>query len=914
MSDRESDRGETREDDFVVARLLRRVLPAEDREEVMGDLEERYRGRSEREGVRQARRWYRRQARSLLIWGAARRLGGFVQQGDETFRGSRADGGRLASSDSVWSGTGTDLRVAARALRANPGYTGVAVLTLALGIGGNTAVFSVVDGVLLRPLPFPEPTELVAIHETRAGQTWWSAAPHNVLAWRERSRTLEDVAWAQPRVGSLLDAEDRPVSVGVVAASANVFELLDVRPHAGRLFEVGDDIEGGPPIAVLAYDLWIERYGGSRSAIGDRLTLDGVAHTVVGIAPPGQEPTFFGDHSLIVPRPLTEAEIQTQGRILRTVGRIADGVDIEAARAEMAAIAAELDEETTMGGARGWGVRLVPLRDQMVGEARTPLLVLLGAVGFVLLIACANLSNLMLARGSARTADVAVRASLGAGRGRIIRHLLTESLLIAAVGGSLGLAMAAWGTDLLLGVDPTIIPRLDQVGPDGRVVAFTAGLSVLAALLFGLVPALRVSRIDLAAAFQAGGGRGGGAGRGERRLRDGLVAAELALVVMLLSGAAAMVGTVRALGSIDPGFQTEGRLAVRLTLPASRYPDNAAMTRFMTELIERVETVPGVMRAGSVSTLPLTGGEGYTSFHLARSLPIPESGAEPIGGMEIVGPGYFEAMGIEILSGRGVELADITSGQQVIVVDEGVAGTIGGPEAALTDAIRMAPEGAGPILSAWRPIVGVVAPVRYGLDADPRPRIYVPEGQTGFTLRPRTLVVRVQPGVEDQVVPAIRQAVADVDPVLSIRSMLWLDEIAHTSISRSRFQGVLLTAFALIALALGAVGVYGVVAYTVARRTREVGLRLALGASRGTVVGRLVQRAMVPVVVGVVLGLGGAMALARWLDTLAFGLARPEWTTFVGAPLALLPLALVAALIPGLRAARIDPVRALREE
>lgn len=897
----------------VMARLLRRLLPAHERDEVMGDLEERYRVRAERDGQASSRRWYLRQLPSLLVWAMARRVGGADGDSRRTGSGWRA-GERSAASESVWAGSGTDLRVAARALRANPGYAVVAVVTLALGIGGNTAVFSVVDGVLLRPLPFPDPSELVAIHETRAGQTWWSAAPHNVLAWRERSRTLEDVAWAQPRVGSLLDAEDRPVSVGVVAASANVFDLLQLRPHAGRFFQEGDDLEGAPPRVVLSHDLWVERYGASLAALGSRLTIDGISHTVIGVTPAGQEPTFFGEHALVVPRPLTEAEVQTQGRILRTVGRIADGIDLSAAAEEMSAIAADLDEETTMGGARGWGVRLVPLKDEMTGDARTPLLVLLGAVGFVLLIACANLSNLMLARGSARTSDVAVRASLGAGRGRIVRHLLAESLLIAAGGGALGLAMATWGTDLLLSVDPGVLPRLEQVGPDLRVVAFTAGLSVFAAVLFGLVPALRVSRFDLASAFHRGGARGGGAGRGERRLRDGLVAAEVALVVMLLSAAAAMVGTVRSLGGTDPGFETEDRLAVRLTLPASRYPDNPSMTRFMSQLIERVETIPGVVRAGSVSTLPLTGGEGYTSFHLARSLPIPEAGAEPIGGMEIIGPGYFEAMGIEILAGRGVEAADLTSGEQVMVVDEGVARTIGGPEAALTDAIRMAPEGAGPVMASWRRIVGVVAPVRYGLDAQPRPRIYVPEGQTGFTLRPRTLVVRVQPGAEDAVVPVVRQAVADIDPVLSIRSLLWLDEIAHSSISRTRFQGVLLTAFAIIALALGAVGVYGVVAYTVARRTREVGLRLALGASRGSVVGRLVQRAMIPVVVGVAVGLGGVLVLSNWLDALAFGLVPPDLTTIVGAPLALLPLALVAALVPGSRAARIDPVRALREE
>lgn len=892
-------------------RLLRVLLPPDVREEALGDLEERYRSRRRGQGEKAALAWRRRQIRSLLIWASCRRIGWTLGRRNTSAAAASATTSALGS-EGGWAGSLTDVRVAARALRRNPGYAAVAVLTLALGIGGNTAVLSVVDGVLFRPLPFPEASELVAIHETRQGQSWWSASPSNAMAWRERSRTLDDVAWAQPRVVSILDVDDRPVSASAVASSTNLLDLLEVRPLAGRFFEEGEDRVGAAPVTVLTYDLWLERYGGSRDGVGDRLTIDGVPHTVVGVIPAGQEPSFLGSHDLVVPRILTEAEIQGQGRILRTVGRLADGSALTAAREEMSALGAELDAQATPTGARGWGVRLVPLKEEMVGDTRASLFVLLGAVAFVLLIACANLSNLMLARGSARVAGVAVRASLGAGRGRLVGHLLTESLLIAVAGGILGLGLAVWGTKLLLSVDPGVLPRLQDVTPDARSVAFTAALSVLAALLFGLMPALRASRVDLSSAIQGGGGRRGVAGRGEGRLRDGLVAAEVGLVIVLLAGAATMVGTVRSLAATDPGFQTEGRLAVRLTLPESRYPDHVAITRFVTSVTQGIEAIPGVVRAGSVSTLPLTGSQGYTAFHLARSLPTPEAGAEPIGGMEIVGPGYFEAMGIELLAGRTVQDSDLHSGESVVVVDEGVVANLGSPETALTDAVRTAPPGAGPI-SVWREIVGVVNPVRYGLDAQARPRIYIPEGQATFVLRPRTVVVRVEPGARESVIPAVRAAVADVDPVLSIRSLQWLDEVAHASISRSRLQSTLLSVFALVAVLLGAVGVYGVVAYTVAQKRREVGLRLALGASPAEVVRSVVRRSMAPVLVGVAGGLVGAVALTSWLGGSAFGLQTPGPVALMGVPLVLVPLAFLAALIPGRQAARVDPVRALRE-
>lgn len=875
--------------------LLRLALPPDRREEVLGDLEERYVARAAERGAVVSAVWYSRQAITLALWGLAVRL--------ETLRPFGA--GSVLAQDVIG-----DARSAARSLLSNPGYTAIAVATLGLGIGGNTAVFSVVNGVVLQPLPFPQAGELVAIHETRVGQSWWSAAPVNAVAWAARSRTLDGVAWATSSRMSLTTSEPEPQPIGAAAVSANMFEVLEVEAHLGRTFVAGDDARGAPPIAALTYDAWRTRFGADPGVIGRRLELDGVPHTVVGVLPDGGEPAFMGAHEVVVPRMITELEMTSRGRILQSIGRIADGVSLEAARAEMAELGARLDDEAPAGTVRGWGVRLVPLKEQVVGPAQNTLLVLLGAVGLVLLVACANLSNLMLARGSARANELAVRASLGAGRGRLVRHLLLESLLVSVAGGTTGLVLAIWGTDALLAIDPSAVPRLATVEADAVMFAFTGAISVVAALAFGLVPALRATRLELSSLVQ-GGARLAGS-RADSRLRATLVAAEVALVVVLLVGSGMLLRSIQALAAVDPGFRAEDRIAVRFTPPASRYPDAAAIQRLVFELSDRVPQLPGVTAAGMVSTLPLSGGPGYTSLQVVRSHPEPEPGGEPIGGMEIVTPGYFDAMGIPVLAGRDFERAD-AEGRPIIVVDDAMVDRFWSTGDPLTDAVRIAPPNAGPAAS-WRDVVGVVGSVHYGLDSDRRPRMYLLEGHIPFTLRPRTLVVHVETGSQDAVIAAVRDLFREVDPLLSIERVERLEDVARSSIARSRFQTTLLTVFAAIALALGAVGVYGVVSYTVARRTRDVGVRLALGASRSGVIARVLRNGLVPVAVGLVVGLLGAAASSRVVSSVAYGVEPLDPVAFAIAPALLVPVALLAAFLPARRATRIDPVRALREE
>ena len=882
----------------VLARCVRSTLPAAHADEMLADLDERYRARRDRDGASAADRWAIRQLCALLWMGSTWKLREWP-----TSRATMAG----AMDRGLWG----DLRLGARSLRASPGWTAIAVLTLALGVGGNTAVFSVVDAVLFRPLPYEDAAELVSIRETRQGQSWWSAAPVNALAWRERSRTIRDVAWSRSRNLGLLTAEGESEQLAGLTVSANLLDVLSVDPVLGRGFEEGDDEEGSPPVVVLTHETWFARFGSDPAILGRMLELDGVPHEVVGILPAGTEPTFFARHDVLVPLVFSEADIVTRGRILQSIGRLRDGVTLEEARTEMAALGARLDSEAPGGSVQGWGIELRPLKEEVVGDTRASLLVLLAAVGFVLLIACANLANLMLARGGARRRDLALRATLGAGRGRLVRILLVESGLVATAGAGLGLLLAVAGTDALLAVDPTALPRAAVVETNGRTLAATAAVSLAAVFLFGFLPALRLTGRDLSTSLREGAPRTG-TGVGHRRLGFGLIVAEVGMVVVLLVGALLTLRGMQALQAVDPGFRTEDRLAVRFSLSAQRYTDAASRAEISRRILENARAIPGVVAAGTVTTLPLTGGEGYTGLHLVRSHPTPAPGEEPTGGMEVVSPGYFEAMGIPLLAGRDFDARDGADGAPAAIVDAGFVERAWPEGDPLADAVRMAPTNMEDV--PWFEVVGVVGSVRYGLSAAPRPRLYLPESRVPFGLEPRTLVVRVTPGTEVSVAPALRAAIHDADPRIPVMRTDRLNDVGRSSVARTRFQTTLLVVFASIALLLGALGVYGVVGYAVSRRTREVGLRMALGGSTSSVLARLLGEALKPVAVGLALGLGTAVALSRVLASMTFGVAPLDPVAYGVGPILLLLVATGAAVIPTLRATRVDPATTLREE
>lgn len=870
---------------------LARLLPRPRRAEVLADLDERFDAKRQTDGDRQAARWQRQQCRDLALWAI----------------GERARTAGAAWAGVLGRGVVTDVRVALRSLWRSPSYACVAICTLAIGVGGNVAMFSVADDLLWRPIPFEDPHELIAIRETRNGQSWWSAAPDNVVEWRARSRTLRDVAWAQSQVMSLAGDMD-PELIEALAVSPNLLRLLRVELVLGRHFEDGEDRAGAEPTVLLTEPLWRTRFGSDPAVLGRRLVLDGIGRTVVGVVPAGREPAFLGRHDLLIVRTQPPpGGMPGRGRVLRTVARLATGTTLPAAQAEMERIAADVDAAAT-GDLQGWSVVLRPLADEVVGPVRPVIWTLAVAMAFVLLVACANLSSLLLARGTSRATALATQASLGATRARLIRQLVVEAGVIAGLGGSVGVAVALWATRAILAIDPRSLPTPVDPSLDWRVAALAVGLIAATALLVGVLPAVRATRPRLSRVI---GSRGDVSDRGGARLRSILVAAEVALVVVLLAGAGAMIRSVAALSRVETGFDPASRVAMRVTLPVLRYPDAAAMGRFTSAWLERVRALPGVASAGTITTLPLTG-PGYTTYHLVRSLPPPPSGSEPIGGIEVVSPGYFETMGIAVQRGRAASAAD-ANGESVVIVDQAMADRYWPDGSPLDDAVNYAPptvEG-GPL---WRPVVGVVGAVRYGLDAEPRPRLYVPEGAGAPSFpRHRTLVARAEPGMAETVLRSLRTALADVDPLLPVGDLRMLSDVASESIRAERLQTALLTLFAVFGLTLGAVGVYGVVGYAVARRTRELGVRLALGATGPRLVGEVVRSAMRPVTAGLVIGLPLAALAGRALSSTTYGVPSFDPLTLAATTPVLALVAFVAALIPGIRAGRVDPVVALRD-
>jgi putative ABC transport system permease protein len=808
-----------------------------------------------------------------------------------------------------------DLRYGARTLRKRPAFTVVAVLALALGIGANTAIFSVVNTLLLSPLPFRDSERLVMLWEANlprdVHQNVISSA--NFLDWREQSTSFEEMAAFYDARLNLTGGGD-PLEVPSQITTENLFSLLGVEPMLGRNFTREDVAPDAPTVVILGYGLWQSRFGGDPGVVGRTITLNGESATVVGVLPAGFQ-WFIKKGSLTdkpaelwTPFGFTEQNRVRRGRFMSAVARLKPGVTPGQAQAEMTTIAARLEQQYASFN-KGWAVEVVPLREQFVGDVRPALLVLLGAVGFVLLIACANVANLLLARAASRHKEVAIRTALGAGRLRIVRQLLTESLLIALSGGAIGLLLAMWGVDLLVASTPVDIPRLREVGLDWRVLSFTLFVSVLTGIVFGLAPALQASKIELNEVLKEGG-RGSTEGIMRNRVRSFLVVSEVALSLVLLVGAGLLIKSFMRLREVDPGFDAKNLLTTSLTPSRAKYPDAERQNNFYREVLGRIQSLPGVDAAGYVDPLPLSGNSSSVTFTVEGQEVAP--GRLFSSNRRMISPDYFRAMRIPLLEGRAFNEHDTKDSPLVLIVNETFARRFfpGADPIGKRVLIGASPENPNP---PPHEIVGVVGDVHHeGLDTEAGPEYYVSYNQT--PLRHGSLVVRTTRGDQSGMAASLRSAIKQVDQEQYIPRIEPMEQLLAESFARRRFNMLLLAVFAFVALLLAAVGIYGVMSYSVTRRTHEIGIRIALGAQAGDVVRMVVRQGMTLVLVGLLLGLTGAFAVTRIMASLLFGVSPTDALTFIAVSVLLAGIALLACLIPARRATRVDPMVALREQ
>ncbi|MGD8328801.1 MAG: ADOP family duplicated permease [Acidobacteriota bacterium] len=864
--------------------LLHRSLPAHNRDDIIGDLEEEYAGYVVRErGPLRARWWYWRQALGSL-------------------------------SPTVGRDLGRDLRFGARALRQQPGFTVAAVLTLALGIGANTAIFSIVNAVLVRPLPYEQPGRLVHIWEfDRAESQRRQASYPEYLDWLAISRSFSDIAGydGSSRTLTGVDGVER---VAATQVTDNFFRTLGVTPYLGRAFQPGESGPDAAPVAMLTYASWQARFAGDEAIIGQTLTLNGVPFTVVGVLPPDFEFSLRGNAEFFLTLDVSAAEQEQRYRHwLDLIGRLRDGVTVDEAQAELSTLAGAAAADVGEWHA-GVSELLVPLHAEMVRTVRPALLVLLVAVGVVLLVTCANVAGLLLARSASRARELSIRAALGAGRRRLLQQMLTESVLLAACGGAVGLLIGAWGLSFLVAALPLrqrlVLPHLQNLSLDGPMIALAVGLTLLTGLLVGSVPAWRAAGAHLRDAL-VGSGRSTTSGSRATLLgaRPLLVVAEVTMAVVLAAGAGVLGKSMVRLMQVSPGFDPDGVLTMAVDLPDARYDTYAKAITVHRDLLERVSALPGVTGVGTINQLPFRG-PGNSGTFTVEGAPLGTGEVEPEVNVRTVSTRYFDTLGVPLLAGRGFAPSDNRDAPTVLLVNE-------------TLAQRYFPE-RGPlgrrIAFSWfrdgQPleIVGVVGDEHFaGPDQPVTPVAYFPYSQTPegeFRLVVRSAVPPLSLG------PSIRAAAAELDPAMPVYEVATMNEIAasDSAVALRRYVLLLVGAFAVLALLLAAVGLYGVMAQSVIERTREIGVRLVLGADSGEVVGMVVRQGMIPALAGLLVGLAMALAALRYLGGLLYEVQPYDPTVLAAVAVLLGAIALAACWLPARRAARVDPMVSLRAE
>jgi putative ABC transport system permease protein len=804
-----------------------------------------------------------------------------------------------------------DFRYSLRRLLKSPAFTAVVILTLGLGIGANTAIFSVVNTVLLQPLAYREPDRLVTINHFYQSEALNNLeAPVSAIGfrdYRDKTRSFDAVAVETGWAANLTGTGD-PERVPASRVSGDYFRVLGVAPQLGRVFGRDEDEQGKNRVVVLSDGFWKRIYGGDRSAVGKTMQLNGNSYVILGIMPAGFRAFFNGSADIWTPLALDPKQFTSDNYTnewLNLTARLKPGVSAKQADAEMHSFADQVRRMYPNAVGQKWTLKVKTLNELATGSIRPALLVLLGAVGFVLLIACANVANLLLARVTSRQKEVAIRTALGADRWRLVRQLLTESVMLALAGGLLGLGIAYWSVKTLVVMVPSI-PRSNDLGIDGFVMAFTLVISVITGLLFGVVPALQTSKSSLHETLKEGG-RTGSADVSGRGLRRALVIGEVALALTLLIGAGLLIKSVAKLQRVTPGFDPDRLLTFDLALPNAKYPNDTVRQQFFESMIERVSHVPGVVSVGGTSTMPFSGSWSTGTFGIEGYQPGPNQPG-PWGDIRAVTPDFFRTLRIPLLQGRVFGSQDRRGSQAVVVIDE--------------ELVRKYYRGQNPIgkriiFSAppdtLRTIVGVVGhAVHEALDAKPRIQLYLPYSQLGG-IPSMSVAVRVS-GDPLLMARPVRAAIHDVDRDMPLSNVKSMDDLLESSLGQRRLSMILLGAFSAIAMLLASIGIYGVLAYSVTQRSRELGIRMALGAARGRVLRLVIGQGMVLAGIGIVLGLGGAFALTRLLTNQLYSITPTDPATFVGVSLLLAAIALVATLVPALRATRVDPVVALREE
>jgi putative ABC transport system permease protein len=800
--------------------------------------------------------------------------------------------------DQLW----RDLRYALRQLARAPAFTAIAVLTLGLGIGANTAIFSVVNAALLRPLPYEDPASLVNVNETRPDGSVGPVAYSNFIDWQEENPAFRSIALFRS-LSFNLAGRTEPERIAGALVSADFFRTLGITPVTGRYFAEGEDRSGADGVAVISHALWQRRFGGERDAVGRSVTVDGRVLTVIGVATPDFH--FPERADVWVPVSHDAADIlENRGlHAYGVIGRLSPGETLDRAAASLRSLATRLGGEYPATN-KGWSVAMAPLHQSLVKDVRPTLLVLLGAVGFVLLIAAANVASMMLARSVARRRELSIRTALGASRWRLVRQLLTESVLIALAGGGLGLVLAAWGVDALLALGPESLPAGEGVVLDRTVLGFTLGISVVTSLVFGLIPAAHAAGRDLEASLRESGRGSGGVER--QRTRRLLVVTEIALALLLLVGTGLMVQSFHRLQAVDPGFNPEGVVSARLSLPLAG-SDTARVIGFYQELVSRAGTLRGVTAAGAVSYLPL-GREGARYRFIVEGQPFVEPQLRPRGEFNVVTPGYFATLQIPVLQGRDLAARDRWNAPPVVVVNRTLARRFWPSESAVGKRLTLG----DPEEDAWMTVVGVVGDVKQqSLDSELQPQIYAPHAQVGA--EEMALLVRT-PVDPLSLAPGIRAAVSAIDPAVPVSEIRSMTQVRGASVSTERFRTLVLAMFALLALTLAAIGVYGVISYGVVQRSREIGIRMALGARRPEILRLVVGDGMLTVGIGIGIGVIAAAGLSRFLESLLYAVRPGDPATFVAIAVLIAAVAIAACILPARRAMRVDPARTLRSE